>query len=598
MRSPIAVIVAVLTLGAAITADAASLVLYQNDFTTRGSLGLIGGATAYDYSLGNLVGAMNSTSGTQDGWIRRNGGTTPVAVADNGGNQYAQFAATTTFAYALQPIGSEINQGVIRVSVDVLAPTGWGGSSRTSLVLLGDNDFYAGLLESAGDLAFFNQVASVYGYRGTTNTEVKFSARNGDGVGGITYAMGTTPVTSSHWYRWIADLDLYTNTYSLDIYDLGAEQPTLSTATPKTPVQSYADLGFRRNLGNAAVDLNGITTVGIASFGNSSVVGFDNIVISDPRHEYVRHVADSNPAIYWQFADAVSIYDASNKAADTAMLLGGKNEAIGVHRSGIAWPTTNTAGIRGSAMASVKGSALAYDGLSSVAGVPVDDYSVQMWVKSTSEIALYKSGDTQGILNQSLNYFFARSHGDPANVSNSSASQQWQLPDNLSLSAYLVDSPRLSYVSWDLNGGAATAADDDGDGLGGRPLTTVTPIAHDAWYHVVFVREQSGYVSVYLNGKLEIFKYDPLDSGSYTYNGEYMVIGERANYGIFSSYGLNGLMDEVAVWGRALTAEEVRGLYHSVPEPGSFALLALIGSCLLPKRRRGRWSRAAGPVRR
>jgi len=48
-------------------------------------------------------------------------------------------------------------------------------------------------------------------------------------------------------------------------------------------------------------------------------------------------------------------------------------------------------------------------------------------------------------------------------------------------------------------------------------------------------------------------------------------------------------MDEIAVWGRALSAEEVRALYHSIPEPGTFALLALAGLCLLAcGRSRGR----------
>ncbi len=596
MKCRILLIVLALISLAVASAEAAPLVLYENDFTTRTSLGAIGGATTYGYSVGNLIGAVNDTTGTQDSWIRRNTGTLAVTVADNTGNQYAQFGTTASqYAYALQPIGSEINQGVVRISADVLAPTGWTGTSRTSLVMLGDDDFYAGSLVTTDPTLFFQQTASWYGYRGTTNTEVKFGARDGDGSGGMAQVGGAASVTSNNWYRFIADLDLYSNTYSVDVYDMGAGQPTLSTATPATPVQSFTDMGFRRNMGSNPVDLNGITTLGIASFGNASPVGFDNIVVSDPRHEYVRHVADTNPVLYWQFEDAVASYDdnATNKAADTAMLLGGKNEGFGVHRSGIGWPTTSDAGIRGNAMASVKGSAMGYDGLKT-AGVPVDNYSVQMWVKSTSEIALYKPSDPS-TLSQSLNYFFARSHGDPANVSNSNLLQQWQLPDNLSFSGYGVTSPRLAYISWDLNGGGATAATDDGDGSEGRPLTTVTPITHDEWYHVVFTRNPDGDVSVYLNGELEIYKNDPLDSGSYTYDGEYMVIGERANYGIFADYGLNGLMDEVAVWGRALTAEEVRGLYHTIPEPSAFALFALAALCLLPLRRRGRrlWSAAA-----
>ena len=558
-------------------------VLYQNDFTTRTSVGAIGspgetmtteGLYSYDYAFGNLIGAKDDTTGAQDSWIRRNWGAAGVTVAGNAGNSYAQFAATGDYAYALQPIGSEVSEGVVRVSVDILSPTGWNGSSRATLVWVGDGDFYAGLLESAGEMVFYKQTASIAGFRGTTNSEVAFSARDGDGAGNITQVMGGTPVATGNWYRLIADLDLYTSTYSVDIYDLGTGQPTLATATPTTPVESFTNLGFRRNVGDAATDLNGVSTIGITSYGNASIVGYDNIVVSDPRHEYVRHIAGTNPAMYWQFEDAHSEYTADNKAADTAMVAGGKNEGFGVHRSGIAWPATSGDGVRDNAMASVKGSAMAYDGVNSTANVPVDDYSVQMWVKSTTPIK------TTGDNSEKLHYFFARSHANPANVSNSDSATQWQLPDNLSFSGYEVSSPRLAYVSWD-NGGSANAENDLGDGLDGRPLTTVTPITHDEWYHVVFARNPEGYVSVYLNGELEIYQYDPLLDGSNTYEGEYLVFGERANYGIFSSYGLTGLMDEIAVWGRALTPEEVSALYHSVPEPGCLSLLALTALCVM-----------------
>ena len=208
MKCRILLIAVTLTSLAALSAQAEPFVFYENDFSTRTSVGAIGGVTTYAYSLGNLIGSSDSTTGTQDNWIRRNSGTAAVTVASNAGNQYARFATTTSFAYALQPIGSEINQGVLRISVDVLAPIGWGGSSRAAIALLGDDDFYAGLLDTAEPTLFYLQTANAVGFQGTTNPDVRFAARSGNGSGSIASVYGAATVNTGNWYRWITDLDL------------------------------------------------------------------------------------------------------------------------------------------------------------------------------------------------------------------------------------------------------------------------------------------------------------------------------------------------------------------------------------------------------
>ena len=49
------------------------------------------------------------------------------------------------------------------------------------------------------------------------------------------------------------------------VYDMGATQPTLATATPDTPVATFAELPFRR----AKRDLGGVSCVSVC--GNETI---------------------------------------------------------------------------------------------------------------------------------------------------------------------------------------------------------------------------------------------------------------------------------------------------------------------------------------
>ncbi len=109
-------------------------------------------------------------------------------------------------------------------------------------------------------------------------------------------------------------------------------------------------------------------------------------------------------------------------------------------------------------------------------------------------------------------------------------------------------------------------------------------IEQDEWYHVAFVREAND-VSVYLNGQLEIESTMNLRSGTKWVDGTW-AFGGRTDI-LTLSQRFAGSMDEIAIYDRALSHEEIRAHYLvGVPEPSTGLLLALACLSLAARRRR------------
>lgn len=102
------------------------------------------------------------------------------------------------------------------------------------------------------------------------------------------------------------------------------------------------------------------------------------------------------------------------------------------------------------------------------------------------------------------------------------------------------------------------------------------------WHHIVAVRDSDDSARLYIDG----LEYDLYERGGTAWGlSTSALIGARGD----NQYGFIGLMDEVAIWDRALTEFEVRGLFSAlVPEPGSAVLLVLgaLAALLIRDRRR------------
>lgn len=296
MFKPFALPTALLLLAAPVGLFAETLplnkIIYENDFSTRTSSGPIAGSTTGTYTTGNLAGTAPGHVG-QDGWQRPPGtyssvGRSNITVNAGAGNQFVRIETTTggeEHLYVVQKMGRTATHGPLRMSVDMLPTNDWSmvGSPLGLGLMLGGDELHDSR-DTSDVTAYFGLFTGLVVDDVEDKENTRIGIRNGDGQGGWTWIgsefVAANDTNQDTWYRFIADLDLDLNTWSLDVYELGTDHPTPSTPLGDL-VYSIDDLRFRTNVGPDGVE--GITTIGV--FGRrvvSGTAGFDNIVLSIP----------------------------------------------------------------------------------------------------------------------------------------------------------------------------------------------------------------------------------------------------------------------------------------------------------------------------
>ncbi|WP_241558809.1 LamG domain-containing protein [Halobacteriovorax sp. HLS] len=128
---------------------------------------------------------------------------------------------------------------------------------------------------------------------------------------------------------------------------------------------------------------------------------------------------------------------------------------------------------------------------------------------------------------------------------------------------YLISKGNYSSAGWAVGiiGTTSSCAGLDGaiyfsDGDGGFHACTNTAIPLNKWSHIL-VRYESGTVNIYLNGVLV----GQESSITVQFDSSYdVILGKRSP----NDYHYNGLVDELAIWNRALSNSEVLHLYQRV----------------------------------
>lgn len=177
-----------------------------------------------------------------------------------------------------------------------------------------------------------------------------------------------------------------------------------------------------------------------------------------------------------------------------------------------------------------------YDSLNTTAGASTSAYSLQVWFNST---ALYTA--------KPVTYVFTRANG----------TTESDRRDAVYVGGtYTGIQPRkLAFVP----GNNASAI---------PPIFGTRDLQENTWYHLVFVRDDSQPVKakVYLNGRLQIQSTQSWWGGG---TGNYLYAANRPDYNI--ALGISGRYDEVAAWDRALSTDEVWGLFTAALDGPPYA---------------------------
>jgi len=83
-----------------------------------------------------------------------------------------------------------------------------------------------------------------------------------------------------------------------------------------------------------------------------------------------------------------------------------------------------------------------------------------------------------------------------------------------------------------------------------------------SWYHIVLVFRGDGYqTQIWVNGSNHTAGYSPTFSGTIGTQDDYAVYGNGVING--TSLFMDGRLDEIGLWARALTSDEIATLYNS-----------------------------------
>lgn len=126
------------------------------------------------------------------------------------------------------------------------------------------------------------------------------------------------------------------------------------------------------------------------------------------------------------------------------------------------------------------------------------------------------------------------------------------------------------------------------DGFAGGILNATVSIPTGAWHHLVVRRDGSAF-DLFYDGALVASGSTASPIGSTT---QPLLIGKRNPFD-GRDFSVDGRIDEVALWTRALTNAEVAALYNNgrgtplavVPEPATWLLVGLSGVAVLAVRR-------------
>ena len=252
--------------------------IYSNDFWTR--------RRRVDVARADVAPVIDRADSGVDNWVRRNNGTA-AAFIQSAANPALAFSGATGHAYVFHPFGKTVTTGTLCFRVDMRPAARWKWNSACGgVVLLGDDTFLQGNRDSSDSFsAHYSVRFGVVGAAGSADA-------CGLSQGSKPYARsGVTDQTdaaldTTHWYRFCVSAPLDGGTYSVALYDMGAEHPD-----PETPngafVRRFSNLAYCN--GGPTAGISGFALAGFFVPGYSAwdpedpdALLFDNVVVEAP----------------------------------------------------------------------------------------------------------------------------------------------------------------------------------------------------------------------------------------------------------------------------------------------------------------------------
>ena len=246
---------------------------------------------------GKLTGTVARAPEGQDGWTAAGVGMMSAYHSD-GDNPALSFKNSGgSYGYAVHEIGRTLSKGVLVAQADVRPPRGWLGTDGSVYVRLGgDKHLLGSLNDQLQTLAvdeYRRMIAGGFGFKRLSGskvagiyTNVVLVAWQGNRTGGGSFTPASVAVDTTHWYRFVATMDIKESQYDLSVYDMGAAHPSLASSLPPEPVATFTALPFRQT----TEALGGLSCFSVnASYTASSPLDdaiqpyVDNIRISRPR---------------------------------------------------------------------------------------------------------------------------------------------------------------------------------------------------------------------------------------------------------------------------------------------------------------------------
>lgn len=256
---------------------ASEKLIYENTFGQR--------VYHLDQEMTPLTGGFRVEGEGVDHWVSAGFDDVDVRLLGDANRVLSANVPGDGRSWAVQSMGSQIDRGRVRVTVDMRPPNLWSARDRNRNRInfyLGGPVFAQGLMMK--DDGFVDRAAMTFGFFQGSETQMLGFYTNVTlrAVDGQTMADRAAPKAceADHWYRFVATAKPADRMWSLKAYDLGTTHPDVDTPTPAETFAAFDNLTWRAGAEDALSAL-GLTAGGCQGWQPWDVYDSGNLLVDN-----------------------------------------------------------------------------------------------------------------------------------------------------------------------------------------------------------------------------------------------------------------------------------------------------------------------------